>query len=206
MTLISKRDSMGRILAVAKQHPNATCLHCSKSFPVDRPGVKFCSVPCKFRIRETQEHFVGYFWSRVTKTEGCWPWRGKSNGLHAEAWRRGKRILAHRAAWEIANGAIPKGMFVCHKCDNPPCVRPDHLFLGTPQDNNKDMATKNRSSHGSRNGQSKLTEQDVAALKTDYADGIKQRLIAEKYGVSRATVQRIVYGKGWVRVQAGGAQ
>jgi len=86
------------------------------------------------------------FWAKVDKTDSCWVWTGATL-------RRGygqiripvkKAKQAHRLSWEIHNGPIPDGMLVCHKCDNPPCVNPAHLFLGTQSDNNKDCVRKGR--------------------------------------------------------------
>lgn len=83
-----------------------------------------------------------HFWNRVVRGDGCWVWQGPTNrkgyGIYAQ-W------TAHREAWRRTNGPIPDGMLVCHHCDNPPCVRPVHLFLGTITDNNRDRAAKGRS-------------------------------------------------------------
>ncbi|NUQ92859.1 MAG: HNH endonuclease [Gemmatimonadaceae bacterium] len=85
------------------------------------------------------------FWQKVEKTETCWLW----TGARYSATRYGQVILpgrvvrgAHRVAWELTHGPIPDGLFVCHRCDNKQCVRPDHLFLGTPKDNTHDMIAK----------------------------------------------------------------
>lgn len=85
------------------------------------------------------------FWRRVKKTDGCWEWTGGllSSGYGAcfvGAYSTG----AHRVSWELANGPIPDGLWVLHHCDNRPCVRPDHLFLGTVLDNNRDAIAKGR--------------------------------------------------------------
>lgn len=93
--------------------------------------------------------FAEKFWNRVKKADGdqCWEWPRKKSmhiGMYGTVGREGARLLAHRAAWELTNGPIPPGMFVCHRCDNPPCVRPDHLFLGTNADNIEDMRKKGR--------------------------------------------------------------
>ena len=82
------------------------------------------------------------FWEKVNKTNECWEWiAGKSHG-YGVFWINGKLLRAHRVAWSIYNGGIPEGLLVLHKCDNPACVNPDHLFIGTQQDNVDDMITK----------------------------------------------------------------
>ena len=93
------------------------------------------------------------FWPKVQKSEGCWFWIAGGDGPDGygriREGRAGSRfLLAHRVAWELTYGPIPDGLFVCHHCDNRRCVRPDHLFLGTADDNNKDMQRKGRASHG----------------------------------------------------------
>lgn len=91
------------------------------------------------------------FWSYVLKLpNGCWEWQGGKvrygyGGFHDENHRL---RFAHRYSWEMHNGPIPKGLFVCHTCDNPPCINPAHLFIGTPKDNTQDMIRKGRSAQG----------------------------------------------------------
>lgn len=95
------------------------------------------------------ENAVARFWKRVRKDDGddaCWEWIGKSKAMGYGQLKYGNRIVsAHRFSYEIHVGPIPDGLFICHKCDNPPCVRPDHLFAGTPQQNTSDMFSKGRS-------------------------------------------------------------
>ncbi len=85
------------------------------------------------------------FWRQVEKAEGCWTWKGrKTTRGYGQVWNGKIWTGSHRAAYEIAIGEIPAGMLICHRCDNPICVRPDHLFPGTPQDNVDDMMAKGR--------------------------------------------------------------
>lgn len=92
------------------------------------------------------------FWSHVERgDEGCWEWQGgrrlaghQSEKGYGYFWLNNGYVRAHRMAWELTNGPIPDDMVVCHKCDNPPCVRPDHLFLGTHGDNHRDAMVKGR--------------------------------------------------------------
>ena len=88
------------------------------------------------------------FWAKVEKTDWCWIWTGaRSQFGYGNLTTNGKQENAHRVSWEIHFGPIPDGMRVLHACDNPPCVRPFHLFLGTQKDNNRDRETKGRGNH-----------------------------------------------------------
>lgn len=90
-------------------------------------------------------HLTDRFWDKVSRPEGCWKWTGVKNQFGYGRLRTGKSmIVAHRVSWQIHNGPIPKGMSVLHKCDNPECTNPEHLFLGTYSDNAKDMVAKKR--------------------------------------------------------------
>lgn len=88
------------------------------------------------------------FWPKVQKGEGCWEWIGSRNaagyGKMTVGGRGAGHVRAHRVSWELANGPVPEGLWVLHTCDNPPCVRPDHLWLGTRLDNMRDCASKGR--------------------------------------------------------------
>lgn len=129
---------------------------------------------------------------------GCWEFTGyvAADG-YPRIYARGRGAsLAHRVAWEVAYGPIPEGLLVCHRCDNPVCVRPDHLFLGTAAENSRDMATKNRAARpaGERNPRARLTWAQVREIRA--ADGPSSRL-AERYGVATTTVTDIRNGRRW---------
>jgi hypothetical protein len=133
---------------------------------------------------------------------GCWRW---SRALDPQGYgtiRVARRnMAAHRAAWIAWRGPVPEGLCVLHRCDNPPCVNPDHLFLGTRGDNSRDMVAKGRSAFGERQGHSRLTAADVAEIRRLVAAGeLTQREIGARYGVRDTAVCRIASGKRWGRL------
>lgn len=143
--------------------------------------------------------------SRITKTAaGCWEWTGRRfrDGYGEFNFGDGRRSVAHRAAWELLRGPIPDGLYVCHRCDNPPCVNPDHLFLGTAKDNERDKESKGRreSRAGENNGNAALTEGQVHAVRAAAARGDADEVIGERYGVAAATVRGIRTGRDWKSV------
>lgn len=106
---------------------------------------------------------------------GCWEWSGhRDRRGYGTFWMDGKR-RACRVAWLLSHAIIPEGFFVCHRCDNPPCVNPDHLFLGTPADNTNDSVGKDRHACGSRHGTARLTETDIVHIRSLLAQGSTQR-------------------------------
>lgn len=144
------------------------------------------------------EGFQRRFWRKVRKTADCWIWTGKPNhsGYGRIGWSRPNVHLAHRVSWIMAYGPIPDELRVLHRCDNPPCVRPDHLFLGTQQDNMRDAAEKGRMKpppHGLGEDapNAKLTERDVLQIRKRVAAGEFQKRIAKEYGVNPSNVSAI---------------
>lgn len=147
---------------------------------------------------------------RTKKTDSCWIYTGKSKVRdYGLVWYYGKVILAHRVSWMVHRGDIPKGLCVCHKCDNPPCVNPEHLFLGTYSDNAKDSYLKGRNGftthpeglkRGKDNHQSKLTASKVKEIRRLSSDGYPQYLIGNIFGVSQSNISCIVLRKRWNHV------
>lgn len=148
-----------------------------------------------------QRH-VERFWARVQKSDGCWEWtasrRGGRPGAEYGAFSVGRRsVSAHRFSWELHRGLVPEGLMVLHECDNPKCVRPDHLFLGTNLDNIDDMVKKERQSRGETHGMHRLTEADVLAARERYATGESVEDLARQLGVARVTMQQAITGRTW---------
>jgi hypothetical protein len=146
-------------------------------------------------------------WRHVEKTETCWLWRGcisnKGYGrIRVFIDGKPKMIESHRIAWQVTHGPIPPGLHVLHKCDNPPCCNPDHLFLGTHGDNMRDMESKGRSNktRGSKHHNAKLSEDDVREIRRLYSAGFNRRRIAEKFRVTLAAVKLIAARKSWKHV------
>lgn len=155
------------------------------------------------------------FWAMVNRQDGCWLWTGSlmSKRHPYGIFRfRGRNQKAHRMAWELTNGPIPTGMFVCHKCDVPRCINPHHLFLGTPGDNVRDMIAKGRGSmqlrphnsyfvrnplvkaRGEQCRSAKLTRAIVAEIRASIEP---TRVLAARYGVVRSTIKRVRAGSQW---------
>lgn len=109
-------------------------------------------------------------------------------------------MRSHRAAWELTHGPVPDGLFVLHRCDNPPCCNPAHLFLGTRGDNNRDARAKGRHVHGERVGTAKVTENEVILMRGLAAGGILQKDLALIFGLQKMQVSRIVRRERWAHV------
>ena len=147
------------------------------------------------------------FWEKVQKAgpDECWRWtaHGHSRGygfIRSGSGFRAPKLYAHRLSWALHYGEVPEGMHVCHRCDNPACVNPAHLFLGSHSDNMRDKVRKGRANipNGERHWSAKLDAVQVAEIRALYAEGrtTMQRL-AWRYHVNRNTVRKIVRGLSW---------
>lgn len=162
------------------------------------------------------EHLQKRFWDKVNKTSDCWLWLGAKNNLgYGVAWNGNKIVLAHRLAYIITTNHIPKGLCVCHHCDNPICVRPQHLFLGTRKENSEDMIKKGRNATGVRNGlvkhpesvargersaNAKLTVVKVREMRILYKKGYSQSELANIFGVTPSNCSIVCNYRSWKHV------
>lgn len=152
--------------------------------------------------RFTDEQVRKAFFDKVNKTNGCWLWTASRNGDgYGMMVFRGRGRGAHRVSWVLHYGEIPDGLRVLHKCDNPPCVNPEHLFLGTQLDNVRDCMAKNRDRKNPRKGAShpnaKLTENDVWEIRRMLSHGLMHKTIAQKFGLRRQSIGDIANGRNW---------
>jgi len=141
------------------------------------------------------------FWAKVQKGEGCWEWQASTARGYGQMGTMvgGRHVTyrAHRLSWAVHNGPVPQGMDVCHRCDNPPCVRPDHLFVATRQGNLADASDKGRTASGVRNGHSRLSAVDVARIRERVALGERSSDVAADTGVSYSHVRDLINHRRW---------
>jgi hypothetical protein len=180
------------------------CAHCGNQFSKDPRNswpywerAKYCSRTCtglakSVRAEETRPAMADVFWRQVHKTDNCWIWTGLLDkdgyGLMPYA---GQMLRAHKVSLELDGRPVPQGKYGCHHCDNPPCVRPDHLYPGTPTQNVADMFSRGRYN---RAKSAKLTEADIIVIRA--ASGTHEE-IAVRFGVSRSNISQIRERKTW---------
>jgi hypothetical protein len=146
------------------------------------------------------------FWDKVKKSNGCWTWTAGQMGagygcLYVATMKR--MLQAHRVSWMLHHGSLPpKGVGVLHRCDNRLCVRPDHLFLGTQEDNVRDCREKGRwnDRRGSKNARSVLRESDIPEIRRRAKAGTTRAQLAREYGITWAAMRDVVNGKHWRHV------
>ena len=139
------------------------------------------------------------FWKRVRKGPGCWRWTGNRHKGYGTFWLRNKKRRAHHVVLELLAGrALASGVVVRHTCDNPACVRPTHLMIGTHADNVADRCKKGRSASGERQGLSILTRRSVRVIRASYRPyTVTRRSLAEKYHVAQSTIDGVLDRQTW---------
>lgn len=165
------------------------------------------------KSRRTYREVVEDFWARVDRRseDECWEWTGGRNGKtklqsYGVFWALGKRSKAHRFAFEISKRKLKNGECVCHRCDNPPCCNPAHLFAGTHGDNIRDALSKGRIKHerGEDRYNATLTEADIRTIRAVYqkrsTKGMNGAKLARKYGVVKSMIHAIVTRRRWKHV------
>lgn len=162
-----------------------------------RCGNRLCVRPDHLVLTIDQDRAIERFWSKVIKQpDGCWEWTGAlKDGRYGAFSHRGRIVRAHRFAYEIARGSVPERFCVCHQCDNPRCVRPDHLFLGTMAENVRDRDRKGRTALGMKTKSTKLTNEDVREIRRLKSEGMSDTALADMFGVSRSSIWRIANGR-----------
>ncbi len=144
------------------------------------------------------------FYEKIEKqNNGCWYWKGGQDKRgYGNIWLNGKPEGVHRASYLIHKGEVPKGLCVCHSCDTPKCVNPDHLFLGTSKENRADMFKKGRQNipFGDNHAYAKLTAWDIPIIRDTYKAGFLMREIGGYFGVNKNTVRDVIRGFTWAHV------
>lgn len=165
------------------------CQYCKKLCD-KKNGKYFCTTECRFL-------------SYVDVTEECWLWMGTRlrDGYGQFMSRTLGNMRAHRMSYLIFKGKIPNGMLVCHSCDNPSCVKPGHLWLGTVKDNTDDMIKKGRNPRGVLSHLSKLNEQDVKDIRIKHKEGLSYAEIGRLFKVNECTISSIVLHKTWKHIE-----
>ena len=185
------------------------CLRCGQAFlaapwVVRRGNGLYCSGTCQRAPRVTPAE---RFWAKVTKSDGCWLWEGLRNphgyGIFTTGGHSSRNVLAHRFSYSLNVGPVPRGLFVLHGCDVRPCVRPDHLSLGTAADNAADMVAKGRGTPYERRvanlaSRNRLSFAIADEMRSVYAaGGVGLRDLARRYGTDSSTASKIVRGIRW---------
>ena len=192
---------------MAIKHVTSVCQRCGAIFEwrQHNPGIRqFCSISCRNSARaRSWETQIAEHLEQFSDPDVCWSWTGALNNrgygvIVACLDYRRHRMLTHRAAYIVRHGAILNGLCVLHRCDNPPCCNPAHLFLGTQADNIHDMIAKGREGfRGERQRHAKLTDEIVRNIR---ASTETQSMMSRRLGVSRRTIGDVLAGMTWKHV------
>lgn len=186
-------------------------------FPANGPKVETAGIEpaqCSRRVLDYGDPaMAARFWSKVEKTDGCWIWkaaRNRSTGYGAFCVVKPYIRGAHRVSYQMVYGPVPPGTVICHHCDNPACVRPDHLFAGTHADNVRDKVAKGRQARGERlnkasqvggrNHAAKLTDAQVIEIRERVANGERPTDVAREFGIRYRTLWTITARKRWTHL------
>ena len=157
---------------------------------------------------KSKKYTAATFWAKVKTGTAfdCWPWTGALNTWgYGDVLYKGRRSNASRVAYLLSGGKVPKGLVVCHRCDNPACCNPKHLWVGTQAENLKDCRDKGRarvlSGEEHPRPTAKLTPKQVMDAKRAYANGTTQTALGLKYGVHSSTISRAVRGEKWAHLK-----
>lgn len=204
--------------------PDQVCKTCGGSFRPRARDTHYCTRECY--LNRPTDITGARIWSRVLETDkGCWEWQGARDSKgYGRVSYLGRPQTVSRVAWELVNGPIPDGMEVCHTCDNPPCINPAHLWIGTRSDNQRDSVNKKRNraathperyqrgkdsfsakyperlARGEKHGNARLKTQDVHEIRQRYANGESVSSLARAYNINWSTVDRVVKRKWWKHV------
>jgi hypothetical protein len=195
----NKEEYSARRSQLWKRKNGRTCKKCGETFVGKGTKREYCSTKCKL-LGET-----------IKRKNGCWEWIGElhPNGYgQTTNYETSKREHAHRVSYRIFKGEIPKGIYVCHHCDNRKCLAPEHLFLGTAKENMQDAKVKGRLEHvklhaskGEKNGSAKLKEEDVIKIRKEIAEGKRCAVIAREYELSSTVIYKIRDRESWKHVE-----
>lgn len=167
------------------------------------------------RLNETKKETQQRFWLKVKKTDSCWNWTAGLRYSYGIFSIKNKSFVAHRLSWMWTFGKIPKGLIVCHTCDNGKCVNPKHLFLGTQQDNVADRVKKGRTARGDKSGArlypesyqgeknsaAKLKESDILKIRKMYfEDTYSKSTLAKMFNIDYSTLRRIAKKETWKHI------
>lgn len=177
------------------------CAHCGKPFhmntsPANIARQRLCSRSCGHAVMREIPSFDARMKEKLAErsshqVNGCILYTGQNNGTYGQIEYRRKTYLAHRVAYQLAKGDIPKGHCVCHQCDTPLCINPDHLWLGSYKDNVADMYAKKRFAY---NPIKKLSDETMKDFRIAIAEGLTHAVIAARFGVSKSYVSMVSTG------------
>lgn len=183
-----------------------TCDYCKNSFQGrnDRFGrtskKRFCCIDHKRAFYSSEEYILERLLQNIKKNErGCWEWQGycQEGGYGTISLSGHRVVLTHRLSHQLLKGQVPDELLVLHHCDNPPCINPDHLFLGTHKTNHDDAKQKRRHTHGEKHGMAILCESQILPIRGDSRPTL---IIAQEYGVHPQTIRQIKKYKLWKHV------